>query len=391
MTTDLDAAPVAGLLVAGEQPAPGGWRSALYRADAPGAVLDGQPWARSWPAFMRAVTDAHDSSARTFISNAMNERLPGDGGFLVPEYLRSQVLSYMTGAIVRPEAMVLPMSTLRLPIPTLDNLTQGNNAQALGGLTFAWTAEGAGITPTAPSFGRAVLEARKAAAYLEGVPNEFVDDAAEAFGEFTGRVVSQGYTWFEDDSFISGTGTGEPQGLINAPCAVGITRANSDAVGLVDIAGMVNALHPAALQAALTPGVTRVKWLISADVLGQLLEIYLNFGSATSGIAAPPDWLQLGDGDKVGPSILGIPAVITDHQPAIGTTGDVILADLGQYVIGDRLAMTVERSAKGTGFVTGTSNFRIKARLDGRYWVQSATTTEAGQSVSPVVVLDVAA
>src|SRR5580698_5986492 len=117
----------------GEMPAPGSWRSALYRPDAPGAVLDGQPWARSWATFLRAVLDRHDPSARQYIAavqNALGERVPSEGGFLVPENLRSQVLSYITPAIMRPRAMVLPMSTLRLPVPTLDNPSQASGTQA---------------------------------------------------------------------------------------------------------------------------------------------------------------------------------------------------------------------------------------------------------------------
>ena len=39
----------------------------------------------------------------------------------------------------------------------------------------------------------------------------------------------------------------------------------------------------------------------------------------------------------IGPSLLGLPAIVTDHQPAIGQHGDVILADLRHFLIGDRL------------------------------------------------------
>lgn len=377
------------LLSAGDLPAPGGWRAALYREDAPGAALDGQEWARSWPAYLRAVLNPEDSSARQFIANAMGERVPGGGGFLVPEQLRSQVLAYMTAPIVRPHAMVLPMSAYRMAVPTLDNLTQASNTQALGGLTFAWTEEGAGIIPSIPSFGRSVLTARKAAGYLQGVPNEFVDDAAGAFGDFTARVVGDGYAWFEDDSWINGTGVGEPQGLISAPCAVAVTRGGS-APALADLIAMFKALHPASKQHGLTSGVDGVRWLLSASVMDALVELYYvpGGGAATAGApTAPSEWFSMGDGDKVAPSLLGLPATVTDHQPAAGSVGDVILCDLRNYVIGDRLEMTVERAQNGTGFVTGTSDFRIKSRLDGRYWVQSSTTTEANQSVSPVVVL----
>ena len=374
---------------AGDAPAPGSWRASLYRPDAPGAVLDGQPWARSWPLFLDAILRPDDGSARQFIANAMAERVPSEGGFLVPEFLRSQVLTYMTSAVIRPHAMVMPMSTLRLPVPNLDNPSQASGGQALGGLTFSLTEEGAAITASAPSFGRTVLEARKVAALLQDVPNELVDDSAGAFGDFLSRVIAQGYAWQEDDWFFNGSGVGQPQGLINAPCQVTVSRSGgAGAVVLADIVAMAKALHPVAKQAALTPGLTHVRWLLSASAFDQLLDLYQVVGTApTSAAVSPSEWLQLGDGDQVGPSLMGIPASVTDHQPAVGTTGDVILADLSQYLIGDRLTMTVEKSALGSGFVKSTSNFRVKSRVDGRYWIQSKTTTEASQQVSPVVIL----
>ena len=369
--------------------APGGWQ-ALHEPRAPGAVLDSQPWAKSWTSFLRAIDDPHDASARTFIANAaMSERVGSEGGFLVPEVLRSQVLFYMaTAAAVRPQAMVLPMSSQRLPVPILDNPSQSGGTQALGGLTFSFTEEGAAISNSTPGFGRVVLEARKLAALMT-VPNELADDGAGAFGDFLARVIAKGYGWTEDDFFIgtNGTGVGCPQSLINAPCAVAVTRSGgAGKVILQDIATMFKALHPAAKMSGFTPGYTNVRWLLSSSAMDQILELYLAIGTPANQAVAPSDWFQAGDGDRTGPSMLGLPVTVTDHQPAVGSTGDVVLADLSQYLIGDRQVMTVER-ARESLFANDQSYFRVRALVDGRYWVQSSTTTETGQSVSPVVVL----
>jgi hypothetical protein len=384
------------LLTLADMPQPGSWRNALYRPDAPGAALDREPWARTWATYWRAVNDPHDASARQLIANVMtrpanavqafSERVPAEGGFLVPEILRSQVLSYMTPALVRPRATVYPMTSERLPVPYLDNSSQNSAAQALGGMTFALTQENAAITASIPTFGRTVLQAWKVGGYMVA-PNELVDDAP-AFGDFLARVIAQGLTWYEDDLFIGNTanGVGRPQGLIYAPCAVSVTRTGGGPV-LADLVTMFKGLHPASKQAGLTAGETSVCWLLSASAMDSVLEIFYNFGSATSGVTPPSEWFSMGDGNKVAPSLLGLPCLVTDHQPASGTTGDVILADLRHYLIGDRMEMTVERSAKGAGFIDDQSNIRVITRLDGRYWIQSSVTTEAGQSVSPVVVL----
>jgi len=386
------------LLSAGwDRPVPGGWRNALYRPDAPGAVLDGYEWARSWPAFLRAINNPNDSHARTVIANAsMGERVGSEGGFLVPEVLRSEVMAYMTAAIVRPRATVYPMASLRLPIPFLDNASQASGNEALGGMAFATTEEGAAITTSAPNFGRVVLEARKVAAYLQNVPNELVNDSAGAFGDFLARVIALGYSWYEDDMFIgtNGTGVGCPQGIVNAPCAVAFTRAGGANSNLqfVDVVKMFKSLHPASKQAGLVPGTTSVAWLMSSSVMDLLLEMYYN--PSGSEVIPPSGWFSMGDGDRIGPSMLGLPAVVNDHQPASGSSGDLILADLRHYLIGDRLTMTVERSQESGGFIYDASNYRVRSRVDGRYWIQSSTTPEVGAGslnvnvVSPVVVLN---
>lgn len=356
------------------------------RLSAPGAILDSQPWAKTWATYLRAVFDPHDASVRQYIANVMTERIPAEGGFLVPELLRSQVMSYMTPAIVRSRATVLPMTSLRMPVPILDNPSQNSAAQALGGLTFALTEEGAAIASSTPGFGRVVLEAWKVAAYFTA-PNELADDSP-AFGDFLSRIIAQGLAWYEDDLFIGNTsnGVGRPQGLIYAPCAYQVTRTGGTFV-FADIVAMFKGLHPASKQHGLTSGQTDVAWLVSASALDSLLEVYLAVGSPTTQAVTPPAWLTMGDGDQIAPSLLGLPLIVTDHQPAVGTVGDVILADLRHYLVGDRQTMTVERSAAGGGFISDTSNFRIRVRVDGRYWIQSSVTTEAGQTVSPVVVL----
>lgn len=362
-----------------------------YRADAPGARLDSEPWARSWPAFFAAVFSERDASARQFIANAWTERTGSGGGFLVPEQLRASVMAYVTPPVVRPRAMVLPMGSLRLPLPVLDNTSQQGGSQALGGLTFSVTENGAQIAASAPQFGDAVLEARKLAA-LVPVPNELVSDAAGALHDFTTRVVGIGYHWAEDDLFISGTGANGPEGVLHAACALTVARTGSP-VNAADVAGMVAKLHPAALAAGLMPDVTDVGWLISSSLFTALLTMYLLPDPAASPpvtAGAPvslPSWLDLGDGHHVGPSILGLPAFVTDHQPAAGSPGDLALADLRQYAIGDRMELTVDRSPSGSGFVADVTSYRFRARVDGRVWVPGSTTTEAAASVSPVVVL----
>ena len=356
---------------------------------APGARLDKLPWASSWGSFLNAVRDKDDGyGARRTIRkimdsrpqprNALGERVPAEGGYLVPERLRQQVLAYMTGAIVRPRATIVPMDSERVPLPSLENPSQASSAQALGGLTFSLIQEGAAWTGTTPNFGRVVLEAWKVGGYLQNVPNELISDSP-AFGDFLARIIALGYTWWEDDyALYSGNGVGEPQALVNAPGGYALSRNTSSKVLHADIVGMLKALHPASKATA--------TWLLSESAFDYLLELYELASTGAAADISPPQTLVY-DMEFGTWRLLGLPAIVNDHQPAVGTTGDVMLCDLGLMLIGERSEMTVEVSPESGGFISDSSNIRIKARTDMRYWPQSTYTTTTGQSVAPLVVL----
>ena len=361
------------------------------RPDAPGAKLDGFPWARSWGSYLAALRDESDElGARSAIRkvqdsrprNAMSERVPAEGGFLVPERLRQQVLAYMTTAAVRPRAMIIPMDSERVPVPILDNPSQASSAQALAGLTFSLVQEGVAIPATTPNFGRITLEAWRLAAYMKGTPNELLRDSP-AFSDFLARIIARGYGWAEDDLFINtGTGVAQPQALVNAPGALAVTRGGgAGKVVHLDIVTMLKGLHPASKDSPSTV------WLLSESAFDQLLELYEIVGTAPTGQDIPPPGTLKYDMEYGCWRLLGVPAVVNDHQPAVGGVGDVMLCDLGLFLVGDRQEMTVEVASRGAGFANDTSDIRVRSRVDGRFWIQQTHTLTSGQSVSPLVVL----
>jgi len=346
----------------------------------PGLALDKHEWARNWASFLNAIrTDRDALGARAAIRNAWSERIPSEGGFLVPENLRQKVLLYLADSIIRPHAMVIPAETLRTGLPSLDNPDQSSGQQGLGGIEFALVHPGEAIPATAGKFGRVVLEAQKIAALIEGIPNELLGDASEAMGDLLGRVIGLGYGWFIDDLAINGTGVGEPEGLMFCPAAFEVTRTTSNEVLHADVVAMLKGLHPASKATA--------TWLASEDVFDYLLELYEIVPTAPSGQdLAPPQTLKFNSATGKW-ELLGLTLEVSDHQPQIGTPGDLILADLSLYVIAERQAMEVELSSQGSGFASGTTNVRIKGRLDARYWPRSVYTLRNGRQSSPLVVL----
>jgi HK97 family phage major capsid protein len=350
----------------------------------PGAVLDQYGWAQSWSGFLAALRDPHDTlGVRPVIRAAaegMSERIPSGGGFLVPWVLTEKVLNYTAAAIVRPRATVVPMTSLQQAVPSLSAFDESDGAQALGGMKFSVVEEGDAIPATAPAFDRLQLEARKYGGYLQDVPAELLSDASSAMGDLLGRIIAEGYGWWEDELWINGTGAGQPQGLVNAPGAYTVNRAADGAVGLTDLAAMMEALHPQAERGAAC-------WLVNSQVFDGLLTLSLGVGDSPSDTYVPAsEWLWFDTAAGCW-RLIGLPCFPHDHNPALGDPGDCMLADLGQYLIGSLLALTVELSEAGAGFGKGTVNVRVRSRIDGRFWPQSTFTTAAGAVVSPLVLL----
>ena len=384
---------------------------ALFNERAMGAAVDDEPYAETMGKFLYATHKAEREAAKRgdraevervqdfkdrlnkAITNAMAERVPSEGGFLVPENLRSEILMVaLETAVVRPRAQAIPMDSLRVPMPSIDDISHASTVY--GGVQASWTEEGASLTQSAPSWGRIVLEAKKLTAYT-AIPNELLQDTVTPLDMWFNRFFPKAIAWFEDVAFISGTGVGQPQGILNAPGAVRQPVGTDYKIVFADIAAAFARMWPASMNNAV--------WLCSPDVLPQLLQLAVT--ASSTGIA-PPLFLSGqsaigtpggGSGDGVNYTLMGRPLIVTEKMPSSlsGNTtvpGALTLVDLSYYLLGDRQTMQVASSDEYL-FGQDMVAYRIIERLDGRFWLQSPITPENGSTstLSPLVKIDTTA
>jgi len=315
------------------------------------------------------------------LKNDLSSVKPSDGGFLIPEILRAELLRVaLENSIVRSRARVIPMDSLTVPFPMVDSTS--NVSSVYGGVTGYWTEEGATLTESQPRFGRIELKANKLVLYTE-VPDELLRDARPSMEAFINDIFPEAIAWFEDVAFIVGGGVGEPLGFLNSPAAISVTRSTTTAgnnVEWVDIAGMYARMLPQSLN--------RAVWVISPDVMPSLLTATLPGGG--------PIIVSTGGGFPDGTnapqlSLLGRPIVVSEKARAVGTAGDINFVDFGFYLIGDRQAMSA-RQSEDFRFSSDVTAFRVIERLDGRPWLASAITPQnGGATLSPFVKLTTAA
>ncbi len=298
----------------------------------------------------------------------LTEGTDSTGGVLVPEQWADEVYeAAMEDAIVRPRAVVLPMSSDTLRIPVLVDGSRATNI--FGGITLTNLGEGADMYAVngGPAIGNLTLVAHKKVATCF-VSNELAADA-RAFGPFMTQAFGRAVRFLEDDMFISsGTGSGQPLSIMNSGALISVTRGELALIGDADLAGMAARFAPGCWDNAV--------WLINQSVLGSLTDIAVV--------------------DLANMQILGRPVIVSELCAAAGTTGDVMLIDPSQYVIGDR-EMRIESSREATyssntyGFLQDQTSWKLTLRVAGQPLVSAPYTPKRGGStVSPFVTLTTA-
>jgi HK97 family phage major capsid protein len=326
----------------------------------------------------KAYMTAELAAKRETLKNAAaSSGEPASGGFLVPEAFRAELLSLsLEASVVRPRARIVPMESSRVVYPYIDDTSHASNV--FGGVQGYWTPESGSMTDVAASFGRMALEAWKLTAFAN-VPNELIQDSAISFEAFIRSTFPQALAYFADVAFLSGSGAGQPLGILTDGNAARVSVAKesgqlADTIVWENIVKMYSRMLPQSLGSAV--------WVVSPDVFPELATMALSVGTGGG-----PVWLNNGVGGPPA-TILGRPVVISEKVENLGDQGDINFIDFSYYLVGDRQAMTVA-SSEHFRFQNGETSFKFVERLDGRPWLQSALTPRnGGPTLSPFVTLD---
>jgi HK97 family phage major capsid protein len=308
------------------------------------------------------------------LRNDYSSTVPSEGGFLVPEEFRAELLRVaLESAIVRPRARVIPMGTPRIKFPAIDSTS--NASSVYGGIIGYWSEEGAALTASSAKFSSITLDAQKLTGYAE-VPNELLADSAVSVSAFIDQTFPEALAWFEDIAFLRGTGVGEPLGILHAgnTAAVSVTKESGQLADTIVWENLVKAF-----ARMLPQSLSRAVWVAHIDTFPELATMALSVGTGGG-----PIWLK--DGAAGAPmTILGRPVIFTEKAETLGDAGDINLIDFGYYLIGDRQQLSAQTS-EHFKFSTDTTAYRIIQRVDGRPWLKSAITPNKGSStLSPFV------
>ena len=326
---------------------------AAYRASMPGGQVDN-----------RLTTRA---------ASGLNESNPSDGGFLVQQDFVSELLkrTYETG-ILASKVKKIPISTSAngLKINAVDEDSRANGSR-FGGVQTYWEGEADKLAGSKPKFRVLELSLKKLTGLCYATDELLQDTASlesvirQAFAEEFGFKI--------DDAILTGTGAGEPLGILNSSSLVTVAKESNQAekITVENLIKMWNRVWSRSRNNAV--------WFINQEIEPYLYTLKIG----TTPVYVPAGGLS----EKPYGTLFGRPVIPLEQCSALGEVGDIILADLNQYLLIDKGGINAQSSIH-VRFLYDENVFRFIYRVDGQpIWNKPLTPYKGTATQSPFVAL----
>jgi HK97 family phage major capsid protein len=350
-----------------ENARPGGRKFAELFPDAPMSM---HGW-NSAGEFLTVVgRGLHDP--RLFAAS-MSTGVGEDGGYAVPPAILGQWLdTSLESEIVRSRATVWPMTTDTRVVPAWDLMDRSGDDVA--GFEIQWTPELGEINLQVGKVRKIKLVAKKGAILAEASEELRADGLT--FDAQLNQILVKAFSYGMDRSFLRGTGSGQPLGVLNSSALVTVTKETSQSaatISYINLTKMFARMPPASVPTSV--------WVANTSTIPALTTLSLPMGTAGAHIPVMTE----SNGQF---RILTRPVIFTDKVPTLGNVGDIGLYDFTQYTIGMRQEVTIDRSAH-VGFSRDAMTYRLKVRLDGQPNISTPyVQPNSAPALSPFVVLE---
>jgi HK97 family phage major capsid protein len=320
---------------------------------------------KSFSDFCLAVARRDDTRlTKVYETKAVQEDQGATGGYYIPPSFSAELVAAQT--IVSPIVNMVRSIPVNSPAgswPTLSYATaptagSGNTALAAG-LISSTIAEGGSYTDRNIYFDLVNWRVAKHGDIVN-VSDEMMADAPQLDGLLRALMTSA-LASKKERNILAGSGVGEPLGILNAPALVSVTKATASHFTFTDVGAMLSRFK------MLSGDPNRVVWIAHPSVIPDILT--LQVGTTTSAVTYTTN-ISNGSIDM---PIMQRPLFRSEHLAQLAANGDVILADLGSYVIWNRGQLSISFS-EHAAFTSGQVVWRFDERYDGQPWVKSSIT-----------------
>ena len=306
-----------------------------------------------------------------------NELVGSEGGFLLEPSFVAELLKPMHDAgpfSSRVAKLAIGANANGVTMRAIDETSRATGSR-WGGIEGKRLAEAGTKYASEPSFRLIELRLKKYAVLCYAT-EELLQDTTALAG-----IIQQGASeeldFMVNDDILNGAGAAGPLGILLSPALVTVAAEGgqlADTVVTENIVNMWARMHPRSKSNSV--------WFINTNVTPQLY--MLEF---VVGVGGYPAFMGPGSlPNAPSGTLLGRPVVETEFNPTLGDVGDIVLADMSQYVMIDKDVQVA--SSIHVQFLTDQVAFRFVYRCDGQPKIAAPLTPYKGtDTLSPFVAL----
>jgi HK97 family phage major capsid protein len=299
----------------------------------------------------------------------MSELLDSEGGFLVPLQLGEQVLMKAFDGEILSRVTRTPAESNKVLLPLVDESSRADGSR-YGGARSYWVNEGVAITASQPAFGGLAMRLGKVGVVVYA-SDELIEDGL-SFGYTLERIVAAELQFKIEDAIISGSGLGQPLGVLKAPALITCSKETGQGADTFTIG------NSATMYSRMWVGSRRrAVWLVAGSLDNELAQMAHGVGASSA--------LTSEGGQRY---LHARPVIPIEYAATLGDAGDILFCDLGEYQLADRGGPNMARSIH-LKFLEGESAFRFSVRVAGQpSWKSAVTPYKETDTQSPFITLE---
>lgn len=287
-------------------------------------------------------------------ATGLSEGVAADGGNLVPiEFLATVIEFAVAQSPILSKVWRLQMNSNLMRIP---RLVQAAGAY-FGGIALHWIDEAAQKVGTKPQFEQLSFTPAKLIGLLF-LTDELIADSMINLVNYATGLFTRAFQYEMERVIIAGSGVGQPLGIVNDPAVNLVGRTATGAVAFDDLVNM---------DAAIDENFRNLEWITRKATMAEIRKLKDNQNQPIF----HADYATFMGQRVVPPNALGYPINLTRNCPLLGAQGDLILGDLGMYILAMRQEMTIDQSIH-VRFEYDETCIRFVSRLDGKPGVSIA-------------------
>ena len=308
----------------------------------------------------------------------LNESVGSEGGFLLEPTFVAALLTpiHESGPFSsRASKLQIGPNSNSVTVRAVDETNRATGSR-WGGIRGYRLAEAGTKTASQPSFKLIELRLKKYAVLMYAT-DELLQDTT-ALGQIYQQGASEELDFMINDDICNGLGASGPLGILQSGALVSVSKETgqlADTIVTQNIFKMWARMHPRSKSNAV--------WFINPAVTPQLYALSLSVGTGGQPMYMAPGSLP----NAPSGTLLGRPVVETEFNADLGDAGDILLADMSQYIVIDRDVQSASSAA--VAFLTDETCFRTVYRCDGQPKISSPLTPYkgTGNTLSPFVSL----